>query len=167
MTEDDLKARCLEDGDCWIWQGIMSKGGVPKINIARAECNGGRTVLSARRVAWEAIKGPIPEGKYVTTSCGHPSCMNPEHLVFTTKAKIARQIGARPDVKAKRAASMAGERSHRATLTRAQVEEIRATDRGASELAALYPCSASAIGKVKRGETWRDYSNPFAGLQPC
>lgn len=164
MTEEELKSRCQEDGDCWIWQGIASKGGVPKINVHCGRGKNGRSVLSARRVVWEALKGPIPEGKYITPSCGQPGCLNPEHLVYTTKAKIAAQIGARPDVKAKKAAAGAGERSHRAILTRAQVAEIRATSESPKKLAAMYGCSPSSIGKARRGETWQDYTNPFAGL---
>lgn len=164
LTAKDLLDRCEEDGDCLIWKGIASKSGVPKVNIHCTHTANGRTVVSARRVVWELTHGPVPARKYVTTNCGHPGCL--KHLVLTTKAEIAREIGRRPDVKARKSVACGGERSPHSVLTRAQVEEIRASRESSRELAekGIYPVGQSAIARIKSGGAWKDFGNPWSGL---
>ena len=164
INADQVLAMCADDGDCLIWRGIRSDSGVPKINVYVGHGNYGRTVMSARRVLWELLKGEIPAKRYVTTNRGHPSCMNPDHLVLTTRAKTSKAVAARPDVKAKKAASQRGEKSHRAKLTPEQVSDIKGRDDDYTVIARDYAVSASGIGKIKRGETWADLSNPFLAL---
>lgn len=160
---DSIKARCLECGDCWKWQGITSKSGVPKINIFVGRGKNGRTVLSARRVVWELVKGPIPPKKLLTTNCGCVTCLNPDHLVLTTKSKVSQKNGARLDVKLKRAISNARNR-RRAKLTLDQVLVIRVSEERTRLLADRFGVGIAAINRIRSGRSWKDYSNPFAGL---
>lgn len=37
--------------------------------------------MSARRVMWLALVGPIPHGHVVHPTCGNPRCCRPDHLV--------------------------------------------------------------------------------------
>jgi hypothetical protein len=160
---DQIRDKCIEDGDCWIWTGIASSSGVPKINIFVGRGKSGRTVVSTRRVVWELVKGPIPARKLITTNCGCVKCLNPDHLVLTTAAKVAEKNGARVDVRLKKSRAGAA-RLAKAKLTWDQVEEIRASEGTTRELSQRYGVGRSAICNIRAGRTWRDYSNPFAGL---
>jgi hypothetical protein len=159
-----ITAQCVEDGDCLLWTGICSVSGVPKVNIRVREGKGGRTVLSARRVVWELVKGPLQPRKLITTTCGNPKCLNPDHLAMTNHAKVAAKNGARMDVKLrKRAAGLA--QAHQAKLTREQADEIRAAiDVRVKDLAARFGVGESAIRRIRTGVAWRDQTNPFAAL---
>lgn len=58
---------------CWEWQGARSKGGYGQIS------HEGR-VLYVHRVAYEAVHGPIPEGKQIDHLCRVRHCCRPAHL---------------------------------------------------------------------------------------
>lgn len=61
------------EGDCLLWRGRAQPNGYGKI--------GDRYV---HRIAFEAVHGPIPEGKVVDHSCHQTLCVNPEHLRAAT-----------------------------------------------------------------------------------
>jgi hypothetical protein len=162
MTLAEMLARCVEDGDCLVWTGICSKGGVPKINILPAGKTE-RTVLSARRVVWELAKGPIPAKRLVTVTCGCSKCLNPEHLKLTTRAQVATLVGARLDVKLKKGAALSAG-GYKAKLTRDQAMDILASDKDTKTLSEEYGIGIGSIQRIKRRESFKDYANPFAGL---
>ena len=45
-----------------------------------------------------------------------------------------------------------------------KAQEIRASDKPCHVLALVYGVDKSMVSRVRRGEAWRDYSSPFAGL---
>lgn len=165
MTLEEIHAKCVECGDCWEWAGICSPAGVPKINLFVGYGKNGRTVLSTRRVVWQIVKGAIPAGRLITTKCGNPKCLNPEHLQMTDHAQVARKNGARLSVKLKRAASQRTFNiEHRAKLTQDAVASIRQSEQTTRALASTYGVHISTINKIRKGIAWRDVTNPFAGL---
>jgi hypothetical protein len=165
LNLDDIKAKCIECGDCWEWTGICSSAGVPKINLYVGYGKNGRTVLSTRRVVWQIVKGAIPAGRLITTKCGNPKCLNPEHLTMTNHAQVAQKNGARLSVKLKRAASQRTFNiEHRAKLTQDAVSLIRSSEKPTRELAGAYGVHISTINKIRKGLAWRDVTNPFAAL---
>jgi len=108
VTIEQVHSRCREDCDCLIWTGATFSGH-PKLRNT-----------SARRIVWELTNGPIPAGRIVTTTCGHPSCLLPGHLELTTKARAATESAMRPDVLLRKSVSNArAARSRRATITEA------------------------------------------------
>jgi len=156
------REKCIEDGDCLVWTDYTSKAGVPKVAIHR---EGRRAVVSARRVVWEDVKGKLDAGKLITVTCGNPRCLNPDHLKTTNHAEVAAKNGARPDVKAKRAASQSRVlRSGVTKLNQKLADEIRFSDTPSRQLAEAHGVNVSTINKIKRGTFWKDHTNPFSGL---
>lgn len=72
--------RVNADG-CWIWQKTLTHDGYGKL---------GKSDM-AYRVAYEAWKGPIPNGLVIDHLCRVPSCVNPHHLEpVTNEVNILR-----------------------------------------------------------------------------
>lgn len=154
MSLEKIHLNCVECGDCLLWQGKLSQAGHP--NIAGK---------SGRRAVWERAFGPVPPGKLVTVDCAQVRCLNQEHLKLTTTAEVARINNARPDVKAKRSASSA--RINQLMLGKITMEiarEIRTSDKLGKDWAAEIDCSPALISHVRCHRTWKEISNPFAGL---
>ena len=69
-----LWSGALADGTgCWIWQRARNREGYGCI-----KSNG--ILLRAHRVAYEIVKGPIPEGLTIDHLCRVRACINPDHL---------------------------------------------------------------------------------------
>lgn len=62
----------------WFWVGAVSRG------YGSFHYPGGS---SAHRFAWEAYRGPIPDGLQIDHICVRPRCVNPEHLQLCTAAQ--------------------------------------------------------------------------------
>lgn len=60
---------------CWLWTGAQT-GQFVKYGNAKYQ---GRT-QGAHRVAYQLVKGPIPEGFQIDHLCFVPLCVNPDHL---------------------------------------------------------------------------------------
>lgn len=109
----------------------------------------GTSFLVHRMVA-EAFLGPCPEGCEVAHKDhdrANPRLDNLEYLTHAENVKGSARAGR----------SMAGERHVRATLSQAQVDEIRAAYRpgdGYRVIAAKYGVGWSAIRHIVKGNTW-------------
>jgi hypothetical protein len=158
---DHILKFCRECGDCLEWTAIVSKGGVPKINVWVGRGKSGRTVMSARRVVWELTKRKeLPRLSLLTTSCGNVRCLNPAHLVVTDHSEVAEKTGARLDVKMKKAAKCRG----RAVKLSAELaSEIRASTQTSRVLAKQYSVGLSTINRIRQGRSWAA-PNPFVAL---
>lgn len=69
---------------CWVWGGRTTKKGY---GIFRT---GGREVR-AHRWSWEALIGPIPQGRALDHLCRNHPCVNPDHLEPVTWAENTRR----------------------------------------------------------------------------
>lgn len=67
-------------GSCWLWTGDTMSAGYGR--ITRSGKRDG-----AHRVAWELLRGPIPEGLWVLHHCDTPPCVNPAHHFLGTQAE--------------------------------------------------------------------------------
>src|SRR5271167_895784 len=73
--------------DCWMWQLAKNSQGYGVVGIAP-----GKTAF-AHRVYYEERFGPIPDGSELHHLCVVPGCVNPDHLVPTTRRDHLRISG--------------------------------------------------------------------------
>ena len=93
--EDRFWEKVDKSGDCWLWTASTSGDGYGRIGVT------GKWMQLAHRVAWELLRGPIPEGLQIDHLCRVRACVNPDHLeTVTQRENILRGEG----MAAKRAA---------------------------------------------------------------
>lgn len=83
-----IKARCVQIGECLVWQGDTVSGGYGRIRIEN------RQVL-VHRAVYEYFHGPIPDGLTIdhvkARGCNFRACCNDAHLeVVTFRANVLR-----------------------------------------------------------------------------
>ena len=160
ITIKEIKDRCDEIGDCWIWKNSVGEYGYPIIRRNK-QC------LLVRRVVAE-IKGTPPNPRQpVVTSCGDKRCCNPQHIELSTTKQVAKAAGkAGAFSQIDRCAKIAKSRRSlpSAKLTMEKAREIRTSDKSRKELAEEFGISLSLVKAVRAGTTWKEYSSPFAGL---
>lgn len=71
---------------CWIWTGPVTHQG-----YGRTSVRGVGYRVRIHRVAYEAVKGPIPEGLVLDHLCRVRPCCNPDHLEPVTPAENTRR----------------------------------------------------------------------------
>lgn len=73
------KVRVNPINGCWRWRGYQDKKGYGQFRV------GGKTQW-AHRIAFVMFRGVVEEGMVVDHICGHPWCVNPDHLRLATVA---------------------------------------------------------------------------------
>jgi hypothetical protein len=69
---------------CWLWEGYVSPSGYGRW----------RRRTLAHRVAYEAARGPVPNGLVLDHKCRVRCCVNPDHLeAVTNKVNVLRGEG--------------------------------------------------------------------------
>jgi hypothetical protein len=163
MTKDLLldlvarvHARCVDCAGCLIWQRRQTER-QPYIHVKRKH-------LSARRVMYEYMHGSIPEKHDVTSGCEHPWCMR--HLIAVTRSGLNQRMAARGAWKnpARKAKIAAAQQANRSDLDLENILDIRFGPGSLREAALRNGCSKSCAAAIRRGERWRDYSNPYMQL---
>ena len=67
---------CRPDlGTCWLWIGATADGGYGKFWFGDP-----RQCRPTHRIAWELLRGPIPEDLTLDHLCRVHNCLNPDHL---------------------------------------------------------------------------------------
>jgi hypothetical protein len=125
---------------CWLFAGSVTRIGYGLIK------HGGVTKL-AHRVAYETLRGPIPDGMCVCHRCDVRCCVNPDHLFLGTRADNMA------DMLSKGRQSW-GEGRWNAKLTPQEVLEIYASTETSATLADRYGVGARAIRRIQAGERW-------------
>lgn len=158
---DYIRLRCVEEGECWIWQQATSTTGAPVINR-------GGSVKTVRRQMAEEMGMPLTRSSVVSTKCGDPLCCHPDHLKIISRSEQMKQVAQRTQYGANparnRRISEVARKRPTTRLTPEIVRELRETRPKVRDAAAKYKVSTFAIASAMRGDTWKDYSNPFSQL---
>ena len=147
---------------CWPWTKGVNSQGYGRFKV------GGKTV-SATRWGYANIVGPIPNKKFVLHHCDNPPCHNPKHWFLGTnkenmddmkrKGRQNSPTGARHGSKTRPERLSRGEKHYAATLTDAQVSEIKRLwmtgDFLQRELAEQFSVRQSNISRIVNGKRRR------------
>lgn len=162
IDADWLRARSIEEGECWIWQGYVGPTGHPIANVRSV----GPT-LTVRRIAAALAGRPPGHGQPVRVTCNCRECVNPDHAVPSSTREIGR-IAAKRGAwsSAARAAKISASRRKNSSISDEAVMAVRLAERGTLQAVCdeygLGYSTAKAIrsGRIRR----RDYSSPWAGM---
>lgn len=165
---DDDRLQLLIDGQtrrcggCLDWIGPTQRG-APVLRITAAMNRPDLPAfLRVRRWMWEQHTGRrLGPRQTLKPSCGSDTCINHEHQQPQRRG-IEQRGRAKP--LAVRASIARGVRQALGRLTLEQVRHIRESDAPSAELAARYGITSANVNRIRRGDTWRDYTNPFAHL---
>lgn len=88
-TLDSFWKRVDKSGDCWMWTGYVLSNGYGQIATRKQPTASGTRL--AHRVAYELVRGPIPDGLVLDHLCRTRLCVNPDHLEPVTEAENVRR----------------------------------------------------------------------------
>jgi hypothetical protein len=157
-TLETLHERCIEEGECWLWQAGTSHG-TPAIRH-----NG--KVVHVRRYIIEELQGiVIPEGRRVSMTCDNKTCINPDHIRVYRPAALLVFTAARTGyaLDPLRNARIAARRQEQSALTWEIVRKIRAMEGSDREIARATGYAYSTINNIRSNRSWVETS-PWAGL---
>lgn len=132
-----------EDG-CWEWTSQRNQAGYGQIRE-------GTGAISAHRVSWEMVNGPIADGMCILHRCDRPWCVNPDHLYLGTHKENTRDMDARG--RRVKAGTYCGPKSRVYKLTDDQVRAIRRDDRHYVVIAVAYGIGVTTAYDIKRRKT--------------
>lgn len=139
---DDFWARVAPSqiSDCWLWLGPLSATGFALVKGSD----------SAKKVAWEAVCGPVPSGMCVLRLCDGDACVRPDHMVLWAEW----DVGGMARLRGTRAA---GQGHGRSKMTDTKVMEARrrwAQGEAATALAREYGMGHTPMDYLLAGKTW-------------
>lgn len=161
-TVDTLKARTVEEGDCWLWQGYA----INKTPQVASYPDGKKKMTSVRRLMRELVTGQAQPNGHYSNTCGNPLCVNPDHTLWRGHEAHMRNMASKrrvSDVTANKLRKFRVE-SGLAKLDEVKAQEIRNSEESGQVLADRYGVSKSWVNRIKRNEVWRMLSNPWKGL---
>jgi len=154
-----LIERTEEFGDCHLWTGSTTDQGYPTYKPFGCNC------ALVRRAMFQLNGGVLVPRVPIVTTCGEKLCINPAHLKASTVSAVGKEAGNRGGWKSKtRCAKIATAKRKTGKLTMEIAREIRMSNETGPVLAARHGIHRSLVTKIRSGDAWKDYSNPFAGL---
>lgn len=160
MTLEAIRLRCIECGDCLLWQGATTGRGHPQFKY------GEHAGKSLRRIVYTHHNPQNPIGaRVVSVRCKEPTCLSPDHLYLRNKSAVSAQMARDPATKLRRSISMGRHaQAVRGKITMEIARQIRASSDICKVEAEKWGIHFSLVSKVRRNHAWIDRANPFAGL---
>lgn len=154
-----LVERTEEFGDCYLWTGSTTNQGYPTYSPFGCGCK------LVRRAIF-ALNGGVLEPRVpIVTTCDEKLCINPAHMSASTVSAVGKAAGKRGAWRGKtRCAKIAATKRKTGKLTIEIAREIRMSNETGPVLAERHGVNRTLITKIRSGDAWKDYSNPFAGL---
>lgn len=84
LTLDKVLSRCIQDGDCLVWQGALNTDGYPRAGID------GNSNIKLHR--WVCEHFHDIDGLVVRHTCDNRMCLKPSHLVPGTVADNVKDM---------------------------------------------------------------------------
>jgi hypothetical protein len=158
MTLDQIRDRCLVEGDCWLWRQGINSGGYPQ---ARINGQGG---VMVRRYVYTLMHGrDVHPKKRIASRCENPLCCSPDHLVERTVSRVMEvsyERGARSLANHYISRLRHARNNGLTKLTIEQAREIRARllmgETGAG-LAREFGLHEKTVRSIKHNRTWREH----------
>ena len=152
---DRIRHKCVEDGDCLIWQGDKSIDGRPRYYI-----DGKRKNL--RHLLWVDKFGREPEeGRRVGVRCRRDCCVAEEHLVARNRQQELKGIKRKPDTKIRIALA----RRKGSKYSDEFVRMVREMPGSHLDIAKELGMHYQTVQRIRKHEMRRELAaNPFAGL---
>lgn len=151
---DEVRQRCEEEGDCWLWQKSVNSSGYPQFRV------GGTLKMVRTYLMTEVLGLEIPAGWWATTECRNKKCCSPACLVALPRGTVMErsyEAGARPTAVgyADRLSQIVAQGITKLGFEGAKF--VREDGAGLSGTAAgqIFGVSKSAVCRARRGETWR------------
>lgn len=150
-----LAARTREgDGDCIEWTRACSGNGYP----AASWCG---SVRNVRTIVWEQTGGAPLGRRQLVMTCRNRLCVHRGHMAAKSRTEVHRNWASYEEMALRY--SLCAKRRDRAParkLTIEQAREIRARLAAGgvtqAQLAESYGVRKDAIGRIWRGESWRE-----------
>lgn len=159
-TIETLLARTIEVGECMEWQGYYGRN-CPQVK------HGGK-LRTVRRVIRELQGREMKKGMFVSTSCGNPKRINPEHLIDRNARQHSQAMSSKVNyLSPTRVAKLQKSAEPRRKISDAGVQAALCDPRTCEIVAAEHGVHKSLISKIRRGEAHRQFNaatNPWAGL---
>lgn len=159
-TIEAIHARCIEEGECWIWQGATDTHSTPVMRL-----DGSRKLLPVRRFILE-MNGRKLGVLRATNTCGVKLCVNPEHAIGWNSARLIKRAAEVTGYarQPSRNAKISQKKREASPLTPELVQEIRSSPESGRAIARRIGHCQSTVQAIRAHETWKEYSSPFAGL---
>lgn len=143
-------AEVRSEDECWPYKGqAFASNGTGRLKYGQLQYKGKK--WRAHRFAASLCVDKLPAGLYVCHACDNPLCMNPAHLFIGSPSD---NVDDKMNKGRHRAAK--GEKNGQATVTDAQVDEIRSLARaGVAQriIAARYSISQPLVSMIKNNRT--------------
>jgi hypothetical protein len=156
-----VESKCIEVGDCLIWQGRMTSSGYPRIQIA------GENFMVRRLMAEAKIGRKLKPKEVAASTCNDPACLCWDHVRVTTlqqrRIETGRAGGYSTKAKGMRI-SMEKRKDSKLVGGQVAADEIRSDPRPSHEVAPEYGVSPSMVRRIRGGKAWQPIASPFAGL---